>query len=450
MRRALSVVLILAATTAGAAAAEAPLTLPEVLREALEANPRQSVQRLEVDKAEQARQAARGARWPSLDLNASATRYGYPTFVHGIRELGRFPPLDDTIYDYGVALKLPLYTGGKIEQGVTLAELGKDIAAERERLGAQELTFNAASVYLKILHLARLERAYDARIASLEAQEKRVALLVQVGRAPRLDALKINVQLSKARHDRLQIENRRKEARTLLYNLLGRTAPAAEAPLASYAPGTEPAWELDALKRSAHERRPELKIAEQEVATGEAQVQSARAERLPNVSIVGSYHERAGVDTEYFDDWGVGVQLSLPLADGGVRRARTGQAAVAAEQARAVLTERRLEVDKQVQDAWDAHAEAMSRMRVTERSVAEAEEALAIEKLKYEQGVGVITDLLNAESALLAAQADRLQAEFDLIIARLSVLKASGALDPQGVMTLVAAREEQPLGNPAP
>ena len=75
---------------------------------------------------------------------------------------------------------------------------------------------------------------------------------------------------------------------------------------------------------------------------------------------------------------------------------------------------------------------------MTATSVEEASEALVIEKLKYEQGVGVTTDLLNAESALLTAQADRLQAQFDLIIARFNLLRATGALDPERVATLVA------------
>jgi outer membrane protein TolC len=142
---------------------------------------------------------------------------------------------------------------------VVLADLGREIAAERERLGAQELTFNTSSVYLKALHLTRLEEAYAVRIASLEAQERRVQLLVQVGRAPRLDALKISVLLGKARHDRLQIANRRREAVALLYNLMGRDPPAEQPPaLTGYAPVTVPIGTLPELRAQALTGRPEL------------------------------------------------------------------------------------------------------------------------------------------------------------------------------------------------
>jgi len=424
---------------AGARAQEpAPtLTLPEAIRQALESNPKQVSQRLEVQKSENEQRAAHGAKMPSLDLTASATRYGYPTFVYGIRQLGVFPPLDDRIYDYGVALKLPLYAGGKLSQGVVLADLGKEISLERERLGVQELTYNVSTVYLKIEQLAALEQAYDARIDSLDSEEKRITLLRRVGRAAKLDYLKINGQLTKARHDRLQIENRRQEARTLLYQLMGRERPAQETPLARYVAAAAPAGKLEGLKQEAFAQHPELRIAEQQSAAGAAQEAIARGGRRPALSLVGGYGERSGADWRFYEDWAVGLQFSVPVLDGGVRRARVDEAVLAREQARQGVEQARLDVARQVQDAWDAQAEAESRLQVTATSIAEAAEALAIEKLRYEQGVGVTTDLLNAETTLLTAQADRLQAQFDLIVARLGLLRATGALDPERIATLV-------------
>jgi outer membrane protein TolC len=431
-------VLALMIVHAGTVRADA-LTLPEAIRRALAQNPNQIAQRLEVDKTGAGEQAARGARWPSLDFSAAATHYGYPTLVHGIREAGVFPPLDDTIYSYSAALKLPLYAGGRLSQGVTLAELGKQIARERELQGSQELAYNVSAVYLKVQHLTALEQVYGARITSLEAQHERVRLLRQVGKAAKLDQLKIAGLLTKARYERLQVVNRRAEARTLLYQLMGTERPAHDDVLMRYRAGAAPDWSLERLRQEAEAQRPELKIATQQTAAGKAREAIARGERLPDVSVVGAYRESAGADTEYFDDWSVGIQLAVPLFDGGVRRARGDEAALARAQAEQAAAQTRLDVAKQVQDAWDAHAEAEARLTVTATSVEEASETLGIEKLKYEQGVGLITDLLNAESALLAAQADRLQAEFDLIVTRFDLLRASGALSPERAATLVAA-----------
>mgnify|MGYP001368751932 FL=1 len=142
------------------------------------------------------------------------------------------------------------------------------------------------------------------------------------------------------------------------------------------------------------------------------------------------------------------MQLSIPLFDGGVRRARVDEAAIERRQADLAAEQTRLEVDKQIEDAWSAHVEAESRLRVTATSIAEASEALAIENLKQEQGVGLVTDVLNAETTLLGAQADRLQAQFDLITTRFGLLRATGALRPESVATLVAPDTGAASANP--
>lgn len=440
-----SLAALAAALTWAAAQAAEPeaLSLPRAIEEALARNPSQVSRGLEIGRAAEEVDIARARRLPSVDLRSSATYYGNPTLVVPIREIGVFPPLDRTIYDVGVALQVPIYAGGRLRQQIILAGIGREIAVENARRGRQALIFNVSSVYFKILHLAELERVYAARIASLEAQEERVRLLMKVGKAPRLDLLKTQVLLTRARDDRLNVRHSREEAYTLLYSLLGRDRPRDEARLIGYTAGAEPSWTLEELKEVAQLSHPALRIAADELAASEAEIRIARAATRPEVSLVGAYRERAGSDADFIDDWSIGVQLSLPLYDAGANRSRIDQAVLARVQAEQAVEQTRLEVDRQVEDAWNRRREALSRLDVTEGAVKEAREALEIERLRYEQGVGLITDLLEAESSLLTAQADRLQAEFDLIVARIEVLRASGRLTPERLLALLAVAPER-------
>lgn len=439
----------LVAAAQAAVAQGASLSLPEVLRQALASNPQHLSQRLDIERAGAGLAAARAAKSPVLDATASATRYGHPTFVHGIRSPGVFPPLDETIVALGVALKLPLYTGGRLEQGVVLADLGQQIAVERERLGLQELAFNVSSAYFKIQQLDALAQVYAARIASLEAQAKRAALLRDTGKTGKLEPLQIGTLLTKARHDRLRIEHRGREAWTLLYQLAGTLRPVQEPVLTRYVAAWTPDATLEQMRQQALAQRPELQIAERQTAAGRAKEELARGESRPEVSLQSGLSERSGGGGRFYNDWNVGVMMNVPLFDGGVRRARVDEAVVARRQTEQAAQQVRLEVDKQVEDAWNAHAEAESRLHVTATSIAEASEALAIEELKLDQGVGLVTDVLNAETALLGAQADRLQAQFDLITTRLNLLRATGTLGPERVATLVAPDNGAPeAGSP--
>ena len=434
--RAFAVLVVVLAIALPTRAGPPLLSLPAVIDRALANNPGLMVERLEVDRADAEQQAARGGRWPNLDLTAGATQYGYPTFVHGIRELGVFPPLDDTINELGISLRLPIYTGGKLTTSIAIAELGTGIARERERLGRQELVFNVSSVYFKIQQLESLKAAYQARIASLQSQERRVQLLRDAGRAAKLDQLRITGQLTKARYDLLQIENRAREARTVLHQLMGEKSPQQAVSLTRYAV-LAPAGELS-RDVATLALRPDLRIAEGQLVAGVGREKLARDGRYPALSLVSGYRERSGDAWQFYEDWNVGLQVTLPLFDGGVRRVRIDQATLARRQAEQAIAQTRLEADRQSENAWHARAEAAARLSVTDTSVAEAGEGLVIEQLKLEQGGGVGTDVLSAETAVLTAQADRLQAEFDLIVTGIDLLRANGSLDVAGVQRLIA------------
>ncbi|MEO8857835.1 MAG: TolC family protein [Burkholderiaceae bacterium] len=423
------------------------LSLPQAIAQALAHNPRQLSQRLEVDRAAFGLDAAQAARMPTLDAAVLASRYEYPTFVYGIRSPGAFPPMSETIYDLGLAFKLPLYTGGRLAQGIVLADLTQQIARERERLGAQELAFNVSSAYFKIQQLEALVQVYAARITSLQAQLQRAELLRDAGKTGKLDALKIRTLLSTARHDRLQIENRGREAWTLLYQLTGVERPALSPTLERYVATTSAGESLAQLRQEALAQRPELQIAQHQTLVGQASEALARSEQRPSLALVGGLSERSGSNMRFYNNWSVGVQLNIPLFDGGVRRARVAQAATAARQAELAVEDARLAVDKQVEDSWNAHTEAQSRLQVTATSITEASEALSIEELKMDQGVGLTTDVLSAQTALLGAQANRLQAQFDLITTRVALLRATGVLSPERVAALVAPYPGDP-GDP--
>lgn len=427
-----------------AAAQGATLTLPDAIHQALANNPQYLSQQLEIDRSGSAVAAARAAGRPQLGGSASAMRFGYPTFVHGIRAPGVFPPLDKNIIDLGLTFKLPLYTGGRLEKGILIAEFGQQMARERERLGVQELSFNVSTVYFKIQQLDALAQVYAARITSLQAQQRRAALMRDSGKTGKLETLRIGTLLTKARHDRLQIENRGLEAWTLLYQLAGSAGPEPRPALLRYAAAAAPMPSLEHWRQQALSQRPELQIARHQRAEGLAREDIARAGNRPEVVLLSGLHERSGGDTHFYTDWSVGLQLSVPLFDGGLRRAQVDQAATARRQTELALQQVRLEIDKQVEDAWNANAEAQSRLLVTATSIGEASEALAIETLKVEQGVGVMTDVLSAETALLGAQADRLQAQFDIITTRLGLLRAAGVLSPEQVVALVAPQGSTP------
>ena len=72
----------------------------------------------------------------------------------------------------------------------------------------------------------------------------------------------------------------------------------------------------------------------------------------------------------------------------------------------------------EVQDAWLTLGTARSRVAATEKAVEQAQENLRLERLRYSEGVGTSTEVLDAVSLLTTAEQNRLDARYDVTDAR--------------------------------
>lgn len=412
--------------TGGAQGADT-LTLPDAVARALAANPALKSRTIEVEKQALERDIARGQRLPRIDLNAGYTRYHYPALVTPIRQPGAFPPFDRDITSVGAALSLPLYAGGRLVAGESLAAHVQEASRHALRAVGQDLIFNVASTYTKALHLRDLGRASASRIRTLATEEKNAALKLEQGRASRLELMRLQTQLSQARHDVLSIAQAEQDALALLTALLGETGtlpPLVETIVLNAAlPGSH-----EEAVAAALAQHPELARAR---ALGDAaadKVNMARGDLRPQINLVGRLQQTAGDDLRLYDSSQLGVQLTLPLFDGAVRKRRAQQASLEWQQSQLALEDAANQLVSEVRQAHGAVAEARSRHAVAQQAEREAQEALRIETLRYEQGEGSITDLLSAETALWNARVSRLQSGYDAVVTQARLLRATGGL----------------------
>lgn len=424
--------IVFALLLAGASAARAAesLSLEEAMVRAVRANPAILSQQTEVEKQALEQAIARGSRLPRVDLNADYTRYAYPTLVTPIREAGVFPPMDRDVANIALALSLPLYSGGKLVAGEALAAHNREAALQALRASEQDLLFNVAATYTKALHFRELGKVLDARIAALQREEKDVGLRIEQGRAARLDLIRLQTQLSQARYDKVSVTQGESDARILLAALLGETGPVPPpAELGATTPVLPDTPEA-ALER-ALARRPDLLQLDAMGLAARQKTAIARGDRLPQVTLTAKAQESAGGDWTGYDDWNVGVRLSVPLFDGDIRKRRVDQAALEQRQVNLQRDDARNRIASEVGQAFGALTESRARLAHATQGETEAREALRIETLRYHNGESTITDLLGAEAALWAATASRLQAGYDITASQARLLRAIGELAPK-------------------
>ncbi len=403
------------------------LSLWEAMERAAQSNPAIKSQQVEVSKQTLEQDIARGQHLPKVDLNAAYTRYAYPTFVTPIRDTNVFPPMDRDIANIGLAMTLPLYRGGKLVAGEALAAHNREASVQTLRAGGQDLLFNVTATYTKALHFRQLVKVLDARIKALQQEEKDIGLRLREGRVARLELIRLQTQLSQARYDRISVAQGEKDARSLLASLLGESGPV---PVLSELSATAPALPVsaDEAMRRALQQHPDILRLDAMGRAAQQKTAIARGDRLPQIDLVANAQETAGSDWKGYDDSHIGVQLSLSLFDGAIRKRRVEQAGLDQRQNALQLEDARNRLTSEVEQAFGALSESRARLEAATQGETEAAEALRIETLRYHSGENTITDLLGAESALWSATASRLQAGYDITVSQARLLRVIGEL----------------------
>jgi outer membrane protein len=413
MKKAIWMVLM----TTGLAAGET-YTLERAVETALAGSPDAKMAEARMAAAEAVLTQARSAYQPRVTVESSYLRTNQPVSVFGFAlnqrsyssglDFNNVPDADN--WNSRALMTMPLYAGGAnaarkdaAEAGV--AASGHGVAAVRQRLG-----FEVARTWLMVRRTESLREAAEAAVTAFETNAELAKKREKAGTALRADLLDVEVRLAQAQEDLAQVRNANALARHALRNLMG--IEEGEVQISRGAPS---------LKRPGAEaaaQRPELLAAAEKERATEARIRGARAGWKPQVSAFGSVEHNRGAE---FDGNGsnytVGVLAQWHLWDGKLTKGRVAEAAAELAAAREETRKLRLEVDLEVTQARLAVKDAEERLAVTKRGIELAEESVKLTRDRYEQGLALTTQLIDAETALTGARVRRVEAETNLSVA---------------------------------
>ena len=177
-------------------------------------------------------------------------------------------------------------------------------------------------------------------------------------------------------------------------------------------------------------QRPDVFAAERDVAVASAQVGSAKAQRYPRLTLngsVGALRVSSGSTTGHVSTWSFGpLALSVPLFDGGQRRANISLAETQYLQA---VTTYRAQVRQAVREVEDA----LIQLQSTETRQANAEvsregyaQSLSATQVRYDQGLANLVELEDARRVSLAAQSGLLNVALERHLAWVALYRAVG------------------------
>lgn len=331
-------------------------------------------------------------------------------------------------YNTRLSVVQPLFNGGKEYIGRTQAKLAKDASVQDRERARQETVYNVIKAYYGML----LAKEYNkVALQSLETSAANVRLAearYKAGAVLQSDLLRAKVQYAEVKEMVTRSDNNIRLAAAGLNFVMGMPQGAEYEIVGSLAAQDLKA-EVNAEIGEAEERRPDLIAMNLNRQNSEKSVTQARTDYLPSLNLMGQLDWNsdriAGDDAK---SWAVMAVLQWNLFDGLVTRSKVKEALATSSRMRFLEEQTRSAVQLQVREAYYNFTASLDRIEATASSVQEAEEGLRIVQKRYETGMTAFVDVLGAESALIRARTNALQALYDNNIFQAELKLAKGTL----------------------
>ena len=417
----------LALSWCAAALGTEPWTLERALQQALTANPDARLAQQRIAAAQAGLDQANAGFWPRLQFQSSYTGGDNPLFVFGSilnqraystsLNFNDVPTVDD-LNTRGL-VTVPLYAGGKNVATRKAASANTEAARQDEAAIRNALGLEVSRGFYTVLKTRQFIRAAEAAVNSLEGSLAVAKKRLEGGTLLKSGVLDIEVRLAQAREELVRARNAHALALRALRNLLG--IQSGDFDIADSAPATS------APDSGDFSGRPELAATRHRERAAEQQVRAAKGNYLPRVNAFGSTDYDYGWNYEHGGaSYTAGALLQWDLWDGKLTRAKVAEANANLASAHEEQRKLQLALDLEVEQARLDLKAANERLSVTEQAVALAAESESLTRARFEQELALSTDLIDSETALLAARVRRAEAEADKRIAIAALRKALG------------------------
>ena len=241
------------------------------------------------------------------------------------------------------------------------------------------------------------------------------------------DVLRAQLELERARRTLRDAEQGARTAQRGLRAAIGRTdleigvlAPLPAIDIARADP--------DGLSAEATAGRAEVAAAEADEAAARAMHTDAALQFLPQLAVTGQFNwtdQTSGFD-EVRTSWWIGLGVSLPIWDGGIKLHNTRAAASRKRQAMANIAAVRQQVQLEVENAWDAYETKRGAIPIAQLERDLAAEAFRLVEVRYKAGNARQVELLDARTQLAFAELGLVQAQATEQGAAAELLAAAG------------------------
>jgi len=371
---------------------------------------------------------------PSVNLTANSTFNDLTTQYKGVNVPVMFQSGNQRYnsHGYGVTLVQPLL---RQQNWLAYSESELQVAQSEAqfKVAEQDLLLRTAQAYFDVLiaqDSVQLAEAQKTAISEQLAQAKRN---FEVGSATITDTHEAQARFDLTSSQQIAAQNNLEIKRSALQQLINAQPKELKSLGKQFSLDAPQPADMEKWVGDAQINSPQIAIAQAGAQLAEKEVARNRGGHYPTIDLVANYSKNYangssfGVGSDSTNK-SVGVQLNLPIFQGGATNSKWREANANSERARQELENARRSVASQTRQAYLGVVSGISQVHALQQALTSSESVLEASRLGQEVGVRTNLDVLNAQQQLYATRRDLYQAEYNYLLSQLRLKAAVGSL----------------------
>ena len=329
----------------------------------------------------------------------------------------------------------PVYLGGSLIALNKMADINEEMQQHSADANRQTTIYNIDKAYWQVVSLKHKQKLAAGYLDLIRKLSSDVHRMIDEGVATKSDGLSVDVKVNEAEMTLQRVDDGLVLSKMLLCQNIGL-------PITEEITLADEDTENIALEETvkifdettAMNNRPELKMLENGVQLSRQLTNVLKAGNLPMVALTGGYvvsnpNVLNGFQRKFGGFWNVGVLVRVPIWNWGdvmyKVRASKGATSIASLE----LEEAREKIGLQVNQNTFRVKEAFKTLTMAQSNIARAEENLRTANLGFKEGVITPTTVMEAQTAWLQAQSQKIDAEIDVKLSQVDLQKSLGVLE---------------------
>lgn len=340
----------------------------------------------------------------------------------GDRNFSDWMHVDNPHFMNNFALKAQqvIYSGGAISASINLADMGKRMAELDYAKNRQEIRFVIASCYLDLCRLQNRQQVIDRNISLTERVIDNIKSKYSHGAALKTDITRYELQLERLKLQQTRIDAARRVTSTRLAIMLHQ--PESTLFEADFASVRNENTMLEKQRwNELSDGNIGLRQAGLAAEISGKKLELEKSSRRPKIAAVAELHFNGPITIEVpvinknFGYWFAGVGISYNFSSLYKSNRRISKARTDLVQSRLQYDAAREGIDNAVQATYADYLTAYKDLETQRKSVALADENYAVVQNRYDNGLALLTDMLDASDSKLSADLDAVDAEINII-----------------------------------